>query len=231
MKTILLKILLLISISNWGFHVKNEDENPPEFSFQQKDKLLFRSQIGTQDLQTEVFVYKSKNEKNQPELLITMVKEGKAISSETLSIEMEEEPFIELRKINDDQVDDLAIEYLRPGRGGNTISMIYLFDKENLCFKKISNSISFPNLTYNPHLGVTSSFRFYGGDAVQIDFLKIENDSLVSKYEVIREVQKVYLSKFVNGKWIKMGERLVDKDVIIPEVVQLEPEIKLKDTL
>ena len=229
MKTTFLNILLIFLISTFGIKSKTKDSDSPERVIQNANELLFRSKIGSQNLNTEVLVFKTKTQNHRTELLIKLNKDDKVIFSDTLSIEMTEEPFIDLRNIDDDKMDDLAIEYLRPGRGGNNISMVYLFDKEKICLKRISNSIYFPNLTYDTDLDFVSSFRFYGGDAVQMDYLKIKNDMLLPKYVVIREVQKVYLKKFEKGKWLDVGEKKIDNDLIIPEVIQLEPDIKIKN--
>src|SRR5690606_8185927 len=209
MKIILLNILLIFLSLNCEF----------------KRELIFNSEIGSQNLKVQVLVFDLKTNKKTKELLVELNQEGKIVFSDTLTIEMNEEPMIELREINGDETDDLLIEYLIPGRGTNKVFMVYLFDQSNVRLNKISNSIYFPNLSYDENLGYISSFRFYGGDAVQMDFLKIESDTLSSKYNILREEQWLYVKKFDGQDWIESFSKLISDDVIIPEIIALEPEV------
>ena len=200
-------------------------ENSKVIKSDAKEKLLFHSEIGSQNLKIQVLVFDLKTNKNTKELLVELNQEGKIVFSDTLTIEMIEEPMIELRDINGDETDDLLIEYLIPGRGTNKVFMVYLFEQSNVKLNKISNSIYFPNLSYDENLGYISSFRFYGGDAVQMDFLKIESDTLSSKYNILREEQWLYVKKFDGQDWIESFSKLISDDVIIPEIIALEPEV------
>jgi len=214
MKIILLNILLIFLSLNCEF----------------KRELIFNSEIGSQNLKVQVLVFDLKTDKKTKELLVELNQEGKIVFSDTLTIEMNEEPMIELREINGDETDDLLIEYLRPGRGGNKVSMLYIFDESNLKLNRIPNSIFFPNLSYNENLNFISSFRFYGGNAVQMDFLKIEKDTLCSKYIITKEDEKVYIKKFKKGKWVEIGEETIDSDIIIPKIISLKPEVIIEIT-
>lgn len=222
----ILHIILFFCGLNYNSEFNAMNSEQTNFIYQQN--LLFHSRIGPQNLKTEVLIYNLETNINKRKLLVQLNQENKILFSDTLLIEMDEEPIIELRKINGDKIEDLVIEYLRPGRGGNNVSMIYIFDENKIRLTKISNSIEFPNLIFDENLGFISSLRFYGGDGVQMDFLEIKNDTLLPKYEVIKEVQKIYLKKLEKGNWINIGEKTIDKNIIIPEIIRLEPEIKIK---
>src|SRR5690606_4116686 len=226
MKLMILHIILFFFVLNYNSEFNTKNSERTNFY---KHNLLFHSKMGPQNLKMEVFVYSLETKINKRKILVQLNKENKILFSDTLLIKMDEEPIIELRKINGDKIEDLVIEYLRPGRGGNNGSMIYIFDENEIRLTKISNSIEFPNLIFDENLGFISSFRFYGGDGVQMDFLEIKNDTLLPKYEVIKEVKKIYLKKLEKGNWIDIGEKTIDKNIIIPEIIQLEPEIKIKN--
>ena len=222
MKLFLLNILSFFLVLGHNFKPNTEQKDV-------ENDLLFHSKIGLKNPNIEVSIFYLETNKNTKDLLIKLNKGTKTVFSDTLSIEMTEaeEPMIELRDINGDDTNDLVIEYLRPGRGGNNVSMVYIFDEDNLRLKKIPNSMFFPNLDYDKNLNYISSFRFNGGFAVQMDFLKIESDTLCSKYRITKEEQDVYIEKFGKGEWIKIGEETIDEDIIIPEVIALEPEVKI----
>ncbi|MGM0636637.1 MAG: hypothetical protein ACQESK_11280 [Bacteroidota bacterium] len=200
-------------------------------NFQSKDeKLLFESQIGPDISKTIVQVIEIQSLDSKKTLIIDLINEAKTVFRDTLIVEMEEEPLIDLIEINGDGIKDLRIEYLRPGRGGNNVSMAYLYDAKNTRLNKIPNSIYFPNLSFDKGLKFIFSFRFYGGFAVQMDYLKIESDTLSPKHRITKEEQMIYVQKNVNGKWIKRKELILESDdIIIPEIIELEPEIKIKN--
>lgn len=192
--------------------------------------LIFNSIIGHPDLQTKVLVFDLPHEKYGKRLKIKLEKERESIFTDTLTIDMDTKPLVELTEINGDGTKDLVIEYLRPGRGGNYVVMAFIFDTKEMVLKKVSNSIFFPNLVYDENLGFVSSFRFYGGFSVQMDFLEIKGDTLCPKYQIIKEDQEIYLKKMEKGNWIESGVMTLDSaDVIIPEIIELEPEIKIKN--
>ena len=164
------------------------------------NELLFRDTIRFQKQKLEVLVFDLKTKNHHKHLLIRLCKNGEIVFLDSLLIDMNEKPIIQLKDIDGDEIDDLVVEFLRPGRGGNNVSMIYLFDKNKLRLNRISNSINFPNLAYDQKLNFTSSFRFYGGNAVQMDFLKVVEDTLLSQYQVIKEAQNVHLEKYEGGK-------------------------------
>ena len=220
MKILQTLILLTLPVLLCGFTSK-----------QQKNlNLLFESQIGPDNSKTLVQVFELKTAEFQKTLSVKLKKEGIIVYNDTLIIEMDEEPFINLSEINGDGMKDLNIEFLRPGRGGNNVCMVYLYDHTNLKLIKISNSLYFPNLNFDEDLKLVSSFRFYGGSAVQMDYLEIVSDTLSPKHRIIKEEQIIYVEKFTDGKWIQRDElRLKIDDLIIPEIIALEPEIKVKN--
>jgi hypothetical protein len=90
--------------------------------------------------------------------------------------------------------------------------------------------MNFPNLGYDEELKYVSSFRFYGGDGVQMDYLEIVSDSLLSRHRIIREGRMIYVKKNTDGKWIEGKElKLERNNIIIPDVLQLEPEVKIRN--
>nr|WP_298000765.1 hypothetical protein [uncultured Flavobacterium sp.] len=195
-------------------------------SHQHKERnLLFQSEIGNQKIRHQLLVFDLMTTEYYKKLLIEISNNKGTIFSDTLIIEMVNEPTIELCDINGDTTKDLLIEYLRPARGSNQVSMLYLINEKDLKLNKVSNSIYFPNLSYDEKLHYISSFRFYGGDAVQMDFLKIESDTLSSKYSITKEADIVYFKKLKDNNWIEIGEKIIDGDIIIPEIIALEPEI------
>src|SRR5690606_1141808 len=149
MKLFFLNILSFFLVLGYNFKPNAE----------QKDignGLLFHSKIGSKNPNIEVSVFDLETNKSTKKLLIKLNKGTKTVFSDTLSIEMNEEPMIELQDINGDDTNDLVIEYLRPGRGGNNVSMVYIFDEDNLRLKKIPNSMFYPNLTYDKDLDFIS---------------------------------------------------------------------------
>src|SRR5690606_8444672 len=136
-------------------------------------ELLFKSKIGSETLKTEVLIFdlKSDTDTIKKNLFVELRKSDNIVFSDTLSIGMTEEPLIDIRDVDGDGTDDLLIEYLRPGRGSNQVSMLFLFDDKELKLKRIPNSIFFSNLTYDKNLRYISSFGFYGGDGVHMNFL------------------------------------------------------------
>lgn len=193
-----------------------------------KAELLFKSKIGSETLKTEVLIIDLKSNTIKKELFLELRKSNTIVFSDTLSIEMDEEPLIDIRDVDGDGTDDLLIEYLRPGRGSNQFSMLFLFDDKELKLKRIPNSIFFSNLTYDENLRYISSFGFYGGDGVQMNFLKIESDTLSAKYTITKEGNKVTCYKVDNGSFSKTMEKEIDSDVILPEIIALEPEIEIQ---
>ena len=193
-----------------------------------KTELIFRSKIGYETLKTEVLIFDLKSDTIRKNLFVELRKSDKIVFSDTLSIDMEEEPFIDIQDVDGDGTDDLLIEYLRPARGSNQVSMLFLFDDKAYKLKRIRNSIFFSNLTYDKNLRYISSFGFYGGDAVQMDFLKIESDTLSAKYTITKEGNKVTVYKVDNGSSIKTIEKEIGSDIIVPEIIALEPEILIQ---
>lgn len=193
-------------------------------------ELIFKSKIGSESLKTEVLIIdlRSDTDTIKTNLFVELRKSDNVVFSDTLSIEMTEEPLIDIRDVDGDGTDDLLIEYLRPGRGSNQFSMLFLFDDKELKLKRIPNSIFFSNLTYDENLRYISSFGFYGGDGVQMNFLKIESDTLSAKYTITKEGNKVTCYKVDNGSFSKTMEKEIDSDVILPEIIALEPEIEIQ---
>jgi len=220
MKKINLLILLTITVTLFSF-IGNRKVS---------QNLLFESQIGPKNSKTFVEVLDLSSANFKKTLQIDLFNQGKVEFRDTLIIQMDNEPLIDLIDVNGDGIKDLKIEYLRPGRGGNNVSMVYLYNSKNLRLDKLSNSIYFPNLSFDEQLKSIFSFRFYGGFAVQMDYLEIVSDTLSPKHQIIKEDQMIYVKKYVDGKWIDRKELKLDSDVIvIPEVVELEPEIKIKN--
>src|SRR5690606_15185368 len=222
MKLFLLNIVLILLTLGCKPKVDNSDHH-------KERTLLFQSEIGNQKLHNQLLVFDLMTTEAYKKLLIEISNSKEIVFSDTLVIEMVDEPTIELRDINGDTTKDLLIEYLRPARGSNQVSMLYLVNEKDLKLNKISNSIYFPNLSYDEKLHYISSFRFYGGDAVQMDFLKIEFDTLSPKYNITKDANKVNITKLKDNKWIEIGEKTIDSDIIIPEIIALEPEVKLME--
>ena len=226
MKSFLLYVLLGFFVV--GCNAKKEmiEENRVPL----KAELLFKSKIGSETLKTEVLIFdlRSDTDTIKKNLFVELRKSDNIVFSDTLSIGMTEEPLIDIRDVDGDGTDDLLIEYLRPGRGSNQVSMLFLFDDKELKLKRIPNSIFFSNLTYDENLRYISSFGFYGGDGVQMNFLKIESDTLSAKYTITKEGNKVTVYKVDNGSSIKTMEKEIDSDVIVPEIIALEPEIEIQ---
>lgn len=222
MKLFLLNIVLILLTLGCNPKVDHSDQH-------KEKNLLFQSEIGSQKFLHQLLVFDLMTTENYKKLLIKITNSKEIIFSDTLVIEMVDEPTIELRDINGDTTKDLLIEYLRPARGSNQVSMLYLVNGKDLKLNKISNSIYFPNLSYDEKLHYISSFRFYGGDAVQMDFLKIEFDTLSPKYNITKDANKVNITKLKDNKWIEIGEKTIDSDIIIPEIIALEPEVKLME--
>jgi len=222
MKKIHILTILTITVVLFAFvELKENDE-----------KLLFESQIGPENskMTVQVFDLDLIPTDFEKTLQIDLVEQMKVVFRDTLVIEMDDEPLINLIEINGDGIKDLLIEYLRPGRGGNNVSMAYIYNSNNLQLDKIPNSIYFPNLSFDDKLKSIYSFRFYGGFAVQMDYLEIVSDTLLSRHQIIKEGQIIYVKKYVNGKWIERKEmKLNSDDIIIPEIIELEPEIKIKN--
>ena len=193
-------------------------------------ELIFKSKIGSESLKTEVLIIdlRSDTDTIKTNLFVELRKSDNVVFSDTLSIEMTEEPLIDIRDVDGDGTDDLLIEYLRPGRGSNQVSMLFLFDDKELKLKRIPNSIFFSNLTYDKNLRYISSFGFYGGDGVHMNFLKIESDTLSAKYTITKEGNKITCYKVDNGSSIKTMEKEIDSDIIVPEIIALEPEIEIQ---
>ncbi|WP_373397829.1 hypothetical protein V8V91_25465 [Algoriphagus halophilus] len=222
MKKIHILTLLTITVALFAFVDNRENDG----------KLLFESQIGPVNSKITVQVFDLNLNKAELEktMQIDLVNQGIVIFRDTLMIQMNDEPLIDLIEINGDGIKDLRIEYLRPGRGGNNVSMAYLYNAKNMRLDKISNSIYFPNLSFDEQLKSIYSFRFYGGFAVQMDYLEIVSDTLSPRHQIIKEEQIIYIKKYINGKWIDRKElKLNSDDIIIPEVIELEPEIKIKN--
>ena len=220
MKNLLILILIIFTVSLSGY-VGNNEVNP---------SLLFESRIGPENSKVKVQVYTLTTADLRKLLLINLVNQGKVKFRDTLIVQMSDEPLIELIEVNGDGIKDLRVEYLRPGRGGNNVSIIYLYNSRNLRLEKISNSMNFPNLGYDEELKYVSSFRFYGGDGVQMDYLEIVSDSLLSRHRIIREGRMIYVKKNTDGKWIEGKElKLERNNIIIPDVLQLEPEVKIRN--
>lgn len=224
MKRFLLSILLgLLAV---GCKPKKEmlEENEPPL----KTELLFKSKIGSETLKTEVLIFDLKSDTIKKNLFVELRKLDNIVFSDTLSIEMTEEPFIDIRDVDGDGTDDLLIEYLRPARGSNQVSMLFLFDTKELKLKRIRNSILFSNLTYDKNLKYISSFGFYGGETVEMYFLRIESDTLLAKYNITKEDNKVSVAKLEEDEWIEIAEKTIDSDVIVPEIITLEPQVEIK---
>ena len=220
MKNLLILILIIFTVSLSGY-VGNNEVNP---------SLLFESRIGPENSKVKVQVYTLTTTDLRKSLLINLVNQGRVKFRDTLIVQMSDEPLIELIEVNGDGIKDLRVEYLRPGRGGNNVSIIYLYNSRNLRLEKISNSMNFPNLGYDQELKYVSSFRFYGGDGVQMDYLEIVSDSLLSRHRIIREGRMIYVKKNTDGKWIEGKElKLERNNIIIPDVLQLEPEVKIRN--
>jgi len=214
-------LLILLTFINtlFGFTSKKEINQ----------NLLFESQIGPENSKITVQVLALMTKEFEKTLQIDLLNQDKVEFRDTLMIQMDNEPLIDMIDVNGDGIKDLKIEYLRPGRGGNNVSMVYLYNSKNLRLDKLSNSMYFPNLSFDEQLKSIYSFRFYGGFAVQMDYLEIVGDTLSPKHQIIKEDQMIYVKKYVNGKWIDRKElKLESDDIVIPDVIELEPEIKIK---
>lgn len=215
-------LLCLLAV---GCKSKNELQNVIEPPL--KSELLFKSKIGSESLKAEVLISDLKSSAIKKQLFIELRKLNKVVLSDTLSIEMMEKPLIDIQDVDGDGTDDLLVEYLKPAKGSNKVAMLYLFDEKKLKLKRIANSIFFSNLTYDRNLNYISSLGFYGDDGVQIDFLKIKDDSLSTKYTITKAGHNVTAYKVENGLLIKKSEKELDADIIVPEISALEPEIKI----
>jgi hypothetical protein len=220
MKKVYILTLLILSIVLYSFVDIQENE----------EILLFESLIGPETSGVSLQVFDLETENFMKTLEINLIKEEQIVFRDTLVIEMDDEPLIDLIEINGDGIKDLRIEYLRPGRGGNNVYMVFLYDSNLVKLDEISNSVNYPNLCFDKKLKSIFSFRFYGGSGLQMDYLEILNDTLLSKHKIIKEDQRIYIKKFLNGKWVERNElKLKSDDIIIPEIIELEPEIKIKN--
>lgn len=217
MKLFLLNIVLILLTLGCKYKVDHSDHH-------KERTLLFQSEIGNQKLRNQLLVFDLMTTEAYKKLLIEISDSKEIVFSDTLTIEMVDKPTIELRNINGDTTKDLLIEYLRPGRGSNQVSMLYLVNEKDLKLNKVSNSIYFPNLTYDEKLHYISSLRFYG-DTVKMDFLEMKSDTLSPKYNITKEDNKVRITKLKDNNWIEIGEKTIDSDIIIPEIIALEPEV------
>jgi hypothetical protein len=200
------------------------DDEP--VSIVESDTILFEKKLNTKNLHLVVLEL-VKNEFNS-EILIVLKQNNTLLQSDSLTIEMSD-PIIEMSDIDGDNVEDLIIEYLRPGRGGNNVSIVYLIKETPNKFIKINNAIYYPNLDFDKSLNYISSFGFYGGDAVEINFVEIKGDSISPKYRFIKEVQNCEIKILDQNVWITVDKLKLDPDIVIPEIISLEPKIKIKN--
>src|SRR5690606_36517930 len=142
MKLFLLNIVLILLTLGCKYKVDHSDHH-------KERTLLFQSEIGNQKLRNQLLIFDLMTTENHKKLLIEISNSKETIFSDTLVIEMADEPWIELRDVNGDTTKDLLIEYLRPGRGSNPVSILYLVNEKDLKLNKVSNSIYFPNLSYD----------------------------------------------------------------------------------
>ena len=49
--------------------------------------------------------------------------------------------------------------------------------------------------------------------------------ALLAKYNITKEDNKVSITKLKDNNWIEIGEKTIDNDIIIPDIIALEPEV------